>query len=42
MSDLFEQISAKLIAGQLEDVVKLTQEAVDKGNGAQDILEQGL
>jgi len=42
MSDLFEQISAKLIAGQLDDVAKLTQEAVDKGNGAQDILEKGL
>ena len=42
MTELFGQISEKLIAGQVDDVVKLTQEAVDSGSGASDILQNGL
>jgi corrinoid protein of di/trimethylamine methyltransferase len=42
MTELFGQISEKLIAGQVDDVVKLTQEAVDSCSGASDILQNGL
>jgi 5-methyltetrahydrofolate--homocysteine methyltransferase len=42
MSEMLAKISEKLIAGQIDSVVELTQEAVDAGTGAQDILENGL
>jgi len=42
MSDLFGEISEKLIVGQIDDVANLTQKAVDAGYGAQEILEKGL
>lgn len=42
MNEVFEKISEALIAGQIDEVVKLTRTAVGGGNGAQDILEQGL
>ena len=42
MTQMFANISATLIAGKIDDVVKLTQEAVDGGSGPQEILENGL
>ena len=42
MSDLFGKISEALIAGKIDEVADLTQQAVDAGIGAQEILEQGL
>ena len=42
MSDLFGKISASLIAGKVDEVAKLTQEALDAGNNAGDILQDGL
>jgi methanogenic corrinoid protein MtbC1 len=42
MSDLLQTISESLITGQIGEVAKLTQEAVDQGKEAQDILENGL
>src|SRR5210317_1812468 len=42
MSELFGKMAESLIAGKVDEVVNLTQEAVDGGLSPQDILEQGL
>jgi 5-methyltetrahydrofolate--homocysteine methyltransferase len=42
MSEQYAKLSESLIAGQVDDVVKLTREAVDNGCGAEDILQNGL
>ena len=42
MSELFGKMAEFLIAGQVNDVVNLTKEALDGGSSPQDILEQGL
>jgi 5-methyltetrahydrofolate--homocysteine methyltransferase len=42
MSELFGKMAESLIAGKIEEVVQLTQEALDGGALPQDILEQGL
>ncbi len=42
MEALFEKIAEKLIAGRLDDLKSLTQEALDKGAAARDILDKGL
>lgn len=42
MSEVFGKISEALIAGKIDEVADLTQQAVDGGSGAQEILEQGL
>ena len=42
MSELFGKISEALIAGQVDEVAKLTQEAVDAGTASGDILQNGL
>ena len=42
MIESYTKISESLIAGQIDDVVKLTQEAVDGGSSAGEILQDGL
>ncbi len=42
MVDLFEKIADALIIGNLGEVTKLTQEALDNNTGARDILDNGL
>jgi 5-methyltetrahydrofolate--homocysteine methyltransferase len=42
MEELFEKMAEKLIAGKEEEVKSLTQEALDKGAAARDILDNGL
>jgi corrinoid protein of di/trimethylamine methyltransferase len=42
MSELFVKMAESLIAGKIDEVSSLTQEAVDGGLSPQDILEQGL
>ena len=42
MEELFEKMAEKLIAGKEDDVKSLTQEALDKGATARDILDNGL
>jgi corrinoid protein of di/trimethylamine methyltransferase len=42
MSELFGKMAESLIAGKVDEVSSLTQEAVDGGLSPQDILEQGL
>ncbi|MGD8993133.1 MAG: corrinoid protein [Desulfobacterales bacterium] len=42
MSELFVKMAKSLIAGKIDEVSSLTQEAVDGGLSPQDILEQGL
>ena len=42
MSELFAKMAESLIAGKVDEVSNLTQEAVDGGLSPQDILEQGL
>ena len=42
MSELFAKMAESLIAGKVDEVSRLTQEAVDGGQSPQDILEQGL
>ena len=42
MSELFGKMAESLIAGKVDEVSSLTQEAVDGGQSPQDILEQGL
>jgi len=42
MEELFEKMAEKLIAGKEDEVKSLTQEALDKGATARDILDNGL
>lgn len=42
MKDLFEKMAKELIAGKEAEVKGLTQEALDKGLNAKDILDNGL
>jgi len=42
MSELFEQISTAVIEGNLGDIVDLTEDALDEGLGAKEILDNGL
>ncbi len=42
MPELYEKMSGILIAGNIEEVKKVTQEALDQGLQAQEILERGL
>ncbi|MBW2057942.1 MAG: corrinoid protein [Deltaproteobacteria bacterium] len=42
MSELYGKISEVLIAGNIEEVKKLTQQALDEGSEAHEILSQGL
>ena len=42
MEELFEKMAEVLIAGKQEEVKSLTQEALDKGAAARDILDKGL
>ena len=42
MEELFEKMTEVLIAGKQEEVKSLTQEALDKGAAARDILDKGL
>jgi len=42
MSDILTKISEAIIQGSVEEMVDLTEEAVDDGLAAQDILDKGL
>ena len=42
MSEVLSSISAAVIKGEMDDCAKLTQEALDAGLGAQEILDNGL
>ena len=42
MEELFEKMAEKLIAGKEDEVKALTQEALDKGVSARNILDNGL
>ena len=42
MSDLYEKMAKELIAGNEAEVKKLTQEAIDRGSVARDVLDNGL
>jgi 5-methyltetrahydrofolate--homocysteine methyltransferase len=42
MSELFAKMAESLIAGNMDEVVSMTKEAIDGGSPPQDILEQGL
>ncbi len=42
MEELFEKMAESLIAGKEDEVKSLTQEALDKGASARDILDKGL
>jgi 5-methyltetrahydrofolate--homocysteine methyltransferase len=42
MSEMLEQISTAIIEGSLDDIVDLTEDALDDGLSAQEILDNGL
>jgi 5-methyltetrahydrofolate--homocysteine methyltransferase len=42
MSELYGKMSEVLIAGNIEEIKKLTQQALDEGSKADEILEKGL
>jgi 5-methyltetrahydrofolate--homocysteine methyltransferase len=42
MQELYEKMAEVLIAGKMEEVKSLTQEALDKGAAARDVLDKGL
>ena len=42
MSDVFKSISTMIITGKKDDISKLTQDALNEGLSAQDILYEGL
>jgi 5-methyltetrahydrofolate--homocysteine methyltransferase len=42
MSELLEKMAKELIAGNESEVNKLTQEAIDGGASARDVLDNGL
>jgi corrinoid protein of di/trimethylamine methyltransferase len=42
MEELYEKMANELIAGKQDQVVKLAQEAIDKGAAAREVLDKGL
>jgi 5-methyltetrahydrofolate--homocysteine methyltransferase len=42
MSEILEQISTAVIEGNLDDIMDLTEDALDEGLSAQEILDNGL
>ena len=42
MSEVLTQISEAIIDGNVEDIADLTEEALDDGIPAQDVLNKGL
>jgi 5-methyltetrahydrofolate--homocysteine methyltransferase len=42
MSEILEQISAAVIEGELDEIVDLTEDALDENLSAQEILDNGL
>ena len=42
MSELYGRMSGELVSGNIEEIKKLTQQALDEGTPAQEILEKGL
>jgi 5-methyltetrahydrofolate--homocysteine methyltransferase len=42
MSEILSEISAAVIQGNLDDIVDLTEDALDEGLGAQEVLNNGL
>ncbi len=42
MDKLYEEMAQVLIAGDLNGVVKMAQEALDKGAAARDVMDKGL
>jgi len=42
MSEILSKISEAIIQGNVDDMVEMTEEAIDDGIPAQDILDQGL
>ena len=42
MSEILEQISTTVIEGNLDDIADLTQDALDEGLSAEEILNEGL
>ncbi len=42
MADIMERIAESLIAGQIDEVGKLAQEAIDEGVSADDVMNKGL
>ena len=42
MTELLEKMATALISGKESEVKTLTQEALDKGIGAKEILDNGL
>jgi corrinoid protein of di/trimethylamine methyltransferase len=42
MAEILEKVANALIAGKQDEVVKLTQEALDAGTAAKEILDNGL
>ncbi|MBW1891259.1 MAG: B12-binding domain-containing protein, partial [Deltaproteobacteria bacterium] len=42
MSELYEKMAKELIVGNEVEVKKLTQEAIDGGAPARDVLDNGL
>ena len=42
MAELLEKIANALIAGKQDEVIKITQEALDAGTAAKEILDNGL
>jgi 5-methyltetrahydrofolate--homocysteine methyltransferase len=42
MSEMLEQISTAVIEGDLDEIVDLTEDALDEGLSAQEILDNGL
>ena len=41
MSDILSKISEAIIQGNVEDMIDLTEEAIDDGLAPQDILDKG-
>jgi corrinoid protein of di/trimethylamine methyltransferase len=42
MADIYESVAEQLIAGNVDEVVRLTKEGLDKGSSPEDILDKGL
>jgi 5-methyltetrahydrofolate--homocysteine methyltransferase len=42
MSEILEQISTTIIEGELDEIIDLTEDALDDGISAEDILNKGL
>jgi len=42
MEELYEKMANELIAGKQDEVVKLAQQALDKGAAAKEVLDKGL